>query len=386
MAFVFDTRKYDSELAWPFDFWESYGGSSLYCAVLPDGIYELNDGSKSEIYSITEFTATQSFICDWHMRYPYVEVLRDLIYAPDNCKAVERETGKDERGNVTHASFMENSYFNYYLPAQVQSIQVSVLGPEGCPGYDTITWIDQYGQAHGITQYQRYTKAKITVSYKGLARPSTATLDQTVTPQVQMRRIPPFGHYWLSDGSLVLDKEAPGKQEIKLKIQRTMSNVRAVPPVFFDLAGCVNGDPVHDALTGLTFPAGTLLYMPTNMQKKMTSAIGDDDRLWNFGFELNYNPIGWNRFQRPHGIDTMMRNGVLVNLYPHADFSLLGLNQMIEAVDEDAVTDGVENPFTAMFGDYYVILKEPTDGKISCWHVRQDGVVGLQKGNIGKTI
>lgn len=377
MGYVFDPKKYSDHLRWPFGLQDNFDGGSLYNAVLPDGIYELNDGSRSERYSITEFTASMSFICDWKDRYSYVEVLRDSVYAPDNCEMwVHTDYDPSTGDPITHL-YMRNSYFNYYLPAQVQDIQISVLGAEGGPGYDTLQWIDRNKVLHDVEQYQKFTKAKLSVSYKALARPSSATLDQTVTPQVQMRKLPPFGFYWLSDGSLVLDKEAPGKQEIKLKIQRTMSNVRSVPPVFFDLAGSVNADPVFDALTGMTFPAGTLLYMPTNMQKKMTSAIGDDDRLWNFGFELNFNPIGWNRFQRPHGVDAMMFNGIPMNLYPYKDFNLLGLNRMLEAVDEDAVVDGVENPYTGMFGTYDVILYDPAKRSINRWHVGEDGYVSL---------
>ena len=354
-------------------------GVTMYSSVLPAGICEVN-GTRQESYGTTEFTATKEYLCDWDKRFDYIEVLRETVYPyEDYTYSVERDVTKvlpDGTRVTSPVTYITNSYWNYYMPAFAQNISVSPLGAEGA-GYDAVPIINESGELYYETNMQKYTKAKLTVSYKGLSRLSSATLDQTLTPQITYRKLPPFGFTWLSDGAQVVDKEAPGKQETKLKIQRTLNNIRCVPNIFFELAGCVNDALVVDWLTEMTFPAGTLLYMPTNMTKRMTSAIGDDDRLWNFSFELNFNPIGWNRFQRPHGIDTMMFNGVPADLYPYANFELLGLNEQLNAVSEDdQVTQTASSPLTALYEDYMVLFQTKS-GVVKLLDVRGNGTVVL---------
>ena len=387
VMYIWDPTKFSKFLVFPIETPKQAFDGSLYSTILPAGLCEVN-GSRQESFNTTEFTATKEFICDWDKRFDYIVVLRETVYNFEDFTyenvTHRRQISKDppvfEEYKVSH---IFNSYWNYYLPAFAQSIQVAPLGAEGGPGYEATPMVNASGELYYATNIQKYTKAKITVSYKGLSRLSSATLDQTITPQLQMRKLPPFGFTWLSDGTQVLDKEAPGKHEMKLKIQRTLSNIRCVPDVFFDLAGSVNDALVVDWLTGMTFAAGTLLYMPTNMTKRMTSAIGDDDRLWNFSFELNWNPIGWNRFQRPHGIDTMMFNGVPVPLYPYANFELLGLNEQLGAVSEDDQVEGVSSsPFTSLYENYYVLLQRK-DGSVDCIQVPPYGDALLVESNVG---
>ena len=376
--YIWDPSKYSSTLTFPVTKpIESYTGS-VYSTLLPAGICEIN-GTRQESYTTTEFTATKEFVCDWKQRFEYIEVLRETVYNFESFTYVSGLPG-DEYHPVS-GSLIENSYWNHYMPAFAQDIRVQPFGAEGV-GYEPVPILNQNGEWYYETNIQKYTKARITVSYKGLSRLSSATLDQTLTPQVTYRKLPPFGYLWLSDGAQVLDKEAPGKQETKLKIQRTLNNIRSVPDVFFDLAGCVNDAPVVDWLSEMTFPAGTLLYMPTNMTKRMTSAIGDDDRLWNFSFELNYNPIGWNRFQRPHGIDTMTFCGTPVELYPYADFGLFGLNEQLGAVNEDDQRDQyASSPLTALYEDYHIIFQD-VRGVVHMLKVEGTGRVVLVKYNM----
>lgn len=386
--------KYSSRLKFPNIKQLSYPDACIYNTMLPAGIYEVN-GSRQEQYTPTEFTAHKEFICDWDMRYEYIEVLRDTVYNHESLGPTIEQYYYDpddirwrspfgrKRGAlpVSVETRILHSYWHYYLPAYAQNIQVAPWGPEGV-SYDPTAIHNEDGSIYQETNIQRHTKAKLTVDYKGLARCSSAVLDQTIVPQILYRKLPPYQYTWASDGSQVLDREAPGKQEVKLKITRSLKNIRKIPEVFFSYAGCVNNSLVVDWITKLPFPEGTLLYSPTNLSKTMTSAIGDDDRLWTFTFELNYNPIGWNRFQRPNGVlDTIMFNGAPIELYDAVDFHELGLDDMIAAASEDVDESLVcVNPtaYTSLYEDYYVIWQDTT-GYVYLIKVAADGYITIEE-------
>ena len=251
------------------------------------GIHEVN-GTRSESYGTSEFTAHAEFYCPWKSRVEaQYHIMQKIYNAPPY-------------------------YFAYYLPAEVQSVQIGVLGAEGINRYledDT---------------YQPQTLAKLTVEYKGLSRNGNLSLNEQLQPSLKMRQLPAWGYYWRSDGSPVLDNESPAIQEVQAKITRSIDGLRRIPAWFYELAGCVNNAPWIDALTGTTYLPGTLLFIPTNCDRTLTLARGDDDSIWKIGFELNWNPIGWNNYMRPNGVDTMMKNNALVCFYPYKLFPTLG--------------------------------------------------------------
>lgn len=251
------------------------------------GLHEVN-GTRSENYTISEFTAHVEFYCPWMNRVDaQYEIMSTVYNAPPG-------------------------YFNYYFPAEVQSVQVSVLGAEG---------INRYLPKDS---YQPQTMAKLSVEYKGLSRNGNLSLSEQLQPSLKMRQLPAWGYYWRSDGSPVLDNESPAIQEVQAKITRSIDGLRRIPSWFYSLAGCVNNAAWVDYLTGVTYLPGTLLFVPTNCDRTLTRARGDDDSIWKIAFELNWNPIGWNNYMRPNGVDTMMKNNALVCFYPFKTFPTLG--------------------------------------------------------------
>lgn len=316
-----------------------------------------SNGTRSEQYSSTEFSATVEYHGPWLNRNAVINALRDTVFP------------------VT----VENlgPYYSYYQPASVQSISVSPVGLEG---------VHINSDFH--TPYQPYTMAKYSVQYKGLARPGNSSIQEQVTPNIQMRQMPSFGCYWYSDGAPVLDREAPAIRESHLTINRTITGVRMLPDFFFALAGCVNSNTWQDSILGKIFLPGTLLYTPANLDRQMTFANDNDDYLWTFSYSLEWNPIGWNNFQRPHAVDTMMYSvpkvetkeengeevqeitgweGVPIQMFPPAFFPTM--------IFDPNYTDGTEwvmNPFRVTGVDY--------DGVPYCAYVDALGNVEAVKG------
>ncbi|NLW46884.1 MAG: hypothetical protein GXY86_06075, partial [Firmicutes bacterium] len=207
----------------------------IFHSLLPDYIHEVN-GSRSETYSPTEFTAHVEYTCPWELRVDgQYALLRAVYNAP-----------------VT--------YFRRYLPAEAQNVQVSLFGAAG-------------GQTNlQVDTFQPYPLAKLAVDYKGFARPGAPTIQEQVQPSFKMRQLPSWGYYWRSDGSPVLDNEAPAIQEVQVKINRTFDGLRFIPSWFYDLGGCVNNAPWLDIITGITYLPGTLLFVPSNLSKSVSYA------------------------------------------------------------------------------------------------------------------
>lgn len=268
-----------------FDGFDSY--DCVLHSTLPDYLHEVN-GSRSESYTTTEFTAHVEYTCPWFMR---VQGGNELMAAVYNAPI---------------------EYYKYFMPAEAQSVQVSVWGAEGV------------NVPLAVDTYQPYTLAKLSVDYKGFARPGNIQIQEQVQPSFKMRQLPSWGYYWRSDGSPVLDNESPAIQEVQTKISRTFSGLHFVPDWFYNLAGSVNDALWTDQITNMTYLPGTLLFVPTNFDRSITMARGDEDYNWTIAFELNWNPIGWNNFNRPNGVDTMMKRGSQVCFYPYKDFSTLG--------------------------------------------------------------
>lgn len=333
-----------------------------YYSVIDPSIALLSEsnGTRSEQYSATEFTATVEYHGPWLNRNEVINALRDTVFpvTVDNL----------------------GPYYSYYQPASVQSISVAPVGLEG---------VHINSDFH--TPYQPYTMAKYSVQYKGLARPGNSSIQEQVTPNIQMRQLPSFGYYWYSDGSPVLDKEAPAIRENHLTINRTITGVRILPDFFFGLAGCVNSNAWQDAILGRVFLPGTLLYTPANLDRQMTFANDNDDYLWTFSYSLEWNPIGWNNFQRPHAVDTMMVSvpriewkwdeerkkrlkkitgwdGKHIRMFPAAEFPTM----IFDPNNQDALTKWALDPFQVTGVDY--------DGVHYCAHVDALGNVEAVKG------
>lgn len=308
-----------------------------YSAKLPEHVYEIN-GSRTETFGQFEFSAKAEFCCRWDDRGTIVTELSKTVY---NFPALDADNNF-------------NSYYSTYYPAHVTGINVAPFGAEGVyedTGDKTPVW-------------QPHTLAKLSVDYKAIARPSNWTIQETVTPALSMRQLPTWGYYWRSDGSPILDAEAPAIMQIQAKISRHINGIHKIPEWFYDLAGSVNLRGWTDAITGVSYLPGTLLFNPSSMERNITLSPDDDDTLWNISFELSWNPIGWNNFQRPHGVDMMMYNGAPVYMYPVYDFPTLLLQDYNGAAINEFVGDPYYVELQNIDGTTYTIFVA-TSGELS---------------------
>jgi len=331
-----------------------------YTSWLPVGfVWEVN-GSRSEQWAKEKFTASISYICEWKHRAMVMQRASRSIYQP-------------MFNSVDEDAF----FFSTYYPPICSSLSSKPLGAEGQT--PPVGW----NQSSNLV-WQPHTMCQIDASYEGVARFNGA-VQQTVTPSIGMRTLPSWGYYWHSDGSPVLDKEAPAAMSFSLKISRTLSGVRRIPRWFFLLAGKCNsnvwsdiisaqikidpltGKPVYDSdgepvyVPSFVAQPGQLLFNPVSMDRQIN--LTDDPTVssqWNLQFELNWNPIGWNNFQRPHGVDRIMYKGAPYWLYTPAPFPVLTFDSRPDqGLHEGGPLDGlpVAGPLAEdqMMGDDYIV-------------------------------
>ena len=252
-------------------------------------VYELT-GSRTETYTRREMTAKVTLLCPWETRFAEMEKIARTRYP------------------------LSPGAESYLHPAYPKSFDVSVWEEKGAAS-----------DVHAVS----YTMAKIDATYHCLARFNwDASFSQTITPTLQMRRLPSWGFYWATDGSPVLDEESPGMLAVQAKITRQYSGVQKVPQWFWDLAGCVNDAAWEEVHTGSMLQKGTLLFIPASAVKQLTVNPEERDNIWDVSFDLIWNPIGWNRFMRQNGItghagiriDQMVFNNLPYFMYPEKTF------------------------------------------------------------------
>jgi hypothetical protein len=245
--------------------------------------YEIT-GSRTESYNVLGMSAKVSIVCPWNTRYEVMQGISQTKYP------------------------LPNGASNFYLAAYPKSFEVSVFEEKGSSS-------DVYSVS--------YTKAKIDVSYECRSKYNERSITETLTPILNMRRLPAWGFYWRSDGSPILDDQAPAILNVQAKITRQCTGCQKIPVWFYDYAGCVNDAPWLDKFTNNTYDTGTLLFIPSSLSKAITTNPTDEDNVWDIGYELMWNPVGWNNFMRPHGIDYMMFDGRRFYFYVEKSFSSL---------------------------------------------------------------
>jgi len=230
--------------------------------------YEVN-GSRTETYTRSELTAKVTVICPWDSRFAVMSAISLTKYPlPAGASQI-------------------------YYDAYPKSMDASVYEEVGLPS-------DVYEVS--------YSKAKIDITYICKSKSAAdleSSITETVTPILNMRRLSTWGFYWASDGSPALPDESPAMLQIQIKIVRQITGVSQIPAWFWSLAGCVNQNAWTDIFTQASHDIGTLLFIPSSLSKQITVNPEDIDNVWDIGFELMWNPIGWNKFQRPHGIDSL---------------------------------------------------------------------------------
>ena len=247
-------------------------------------------GSRTESYNRKEMTAKVTLTCPWDNRFEAMDAIHTTKYP------------------------FPSSAAPYLHPAYPKAIDVSVWEEKGSD-------ID----VHEVS----YTLAKLEVTYHALARFNwDKSFSQTISPVLQMRRLPSWGFFWDSDDSPVLDEESPAMFAVQVKITRQYSGVPDVPQWFWDLAGCVNNAPWRERHTNSLLAKGTLLFIPASATKIQTMNPEERDSIWDVSFDLMWNPIGWNSFMRQNSIsvlsgiriDSMTFDNRPYYLYPEKSF------------------------------------------------------------------
>jgi hypothetical protein len=245
----------------------------------PD-VYEIT-GSRTEHYDRLSMTAKVTLISPWDSRYSCMVAISQTQYP------------------------LPIGALDYYYSSYPKSFDVSVWEEAGGKtDVDAVT----------------YTKAKIDVQYECRAKYNEKSVTESLTPILNMRRLSAWGFYWASDGAPILDDQAPAVLQVQAKIARQLTGWKKIPSWFFDLAGCVNDSTWTDTFTKISYDADTLMFIPSSMSKQVTTNPTDEDNIWDFSFELMWNPIGWNSSMRPHGIDFIMVNGSRYYNYPQKPF------------------------------------------------------------------
>jgi hypothetical protein len=260
--------------------------------------YEIT-GSRTESYGRFEMTAKVTIVCPWENRDEVIDQVNRTPYPLPPIAAKQ------------------------YYPAFPRTFEVSV-------------W-EESGKKTDIHEVS-YSLAKIDIHYTCKQRNSAEqSVTQTCTPVLNMRRLPSIGFTWLSDNSPLTDAESPAMLQIMLKITRQVTGLRAIPDWWWSLAGCVNSTKGTDHMTKQQFEAETILFIPSSASKQVTTNPDDMEPVWDIGYELMWNPLGWNRFMRLDGLeisgvtgihtDQISINRIPYRLYALGDFSLINTFQ-----------------------------------------------------------
>ena len=194
----------------------------------------------------------------------------------------------------------------------------------------------QFSIRHGIDeratssgQMLDYEVAIVSVTWSTKKRESEDSegnlFTETLEPNVEFLTQPHSKFRWGSQtGPPILESEAPGKQVYSLALSRTTQGLTSVPGAVLTLIGRVNQAAYTSPLLGLTFAAGTLLFMPSSL----TFTVNTDlEATIDLTTKFAYKPDGWNKFWRAESesYEEMFRSDTgdaHVN-YPEGDFSTL---------------------------------------------------------------
>jgi len=160
-------------------------------------------------------------------------------------------------------------------------------------------------------------------------------ISESLEPTMEFRTLSHRDFRWASGtGDLLEPEEAPAKQEPGLLYRFTRHRASSVPTAALSLVGSVNVaavTPATTGLSGLSFAAQTLLYLPPTLERVITTAGAGK---WTINYSFQYKPNwdgatarGWNYFKRAK-TGTWLQlyqvgSGSAFLLYPTGDFSAL---------------------------------------------------------------
>lgn len=100
---------------------------------------------------------------------------------------------------------------------------------------------------------------------------------------------------WKYDGQPLTEGEEPGRLIRGLRLVRTIFKVATLNANILTLPGTVNDAEWTSPLLGLTFAAETLLFVPPQLSRTITTAGAS---AWNLRLGWEYKPNGWNKWWR----------------------------------------------------------------------------------------
>lgn len=247
--------------------------------------WEVN-GQPVENWGEDEFTATRQLRCAWSDR---LQLMADLI------------GGRD--------------VYPYFDSGSRLTARTGGAVPFG----------RQVGES-GVTA--SYETALVTINYSTKGNDKEGNqgdlYSETLEPNVEFLTLGHEDFRWGSaDGEALKENEAPGRLIRSLDYLLTIYQVYAIPSAVLDLIGCVNYTSWLADLLGLTFPAGTLLYNPPQITRKITF---EEIEPWTLSFRFSYRPDGWNKFwrQKTQQFESIYHKdeGLYYN-YPEGEFGWL---------------------------------------------------------------
>jgi len=239
---------------------------------MPVTMYEM-DGFPKERWQDNKFSATRKLLVDWDERYQALAELTAgagqlypyLANAGIRCKdvAVERAPGKQDQ--VTPSSSGLATYEYAMLTAEYR--------------------VPSYGEP------QPYPASVSPV----LHNDPSAAISETLRPSTEALQMPADLFEW-SDGTALLDDEAPVRQVHRMEYTLTRHNQTSVPAAAVSYVGNVNSESISPILyPDVVFPAHTLLFMPPNID---IASDSDGNVLFNVAYSFAYKEEGWRKFWR----------------------------------------------------------------------------------------
>ncbi len=131
-----------------------------------------------------------------------------------------------------------------------------------------------------------------------------------------------FFRWNAANGSPLKQNESPGKLRRGLNLARTLYNVpQPLTGQLLTAVGGVNQAQYVSTLLGLTFPIGTLLFTPPNLQITVDTQGTDG---YTVAMKFMYRPEGWNKYWRAESQsyqEIFIVGGSAYKSYPLVDMS-----------------------------------------------------------------
>ena len=282
------------------------------------GIAEDVQSPRTETIKQFELDTTINFLCPWNRRFaaadyiwghtaPIVGSRSRLFNGPNQTLPVNlfRHTVPltASPNNVVDMSTI------FWKPVATQ-VQISAFPEPGSPAnvgrtpydsFDVGNWTPNNPDNLSEFSYVHHTLAKLAVSYVAFAKCADWTTSVSMTPQIESRKLPPYGYFWDHDRSPVEEDQAPFILEDSMLIDLTFSNTSYLPRWLWIYNGTVNKSS-RLLKMGVKhtqyFEPGTLLLIVKSIANKRTARRAVLDDMWDVTLSFHYVRLGFNRFRR----------------------------------------------------------------------------------------